>query len=200
MSFVRQLHTSVQRGAESIRTTKNGSGKLKQLKSTPNLYNSKASSYNYRGVLRAKIEPGTYHVPSQSSSTGSINSETFPRAFMPREDPRRKYVQTLRPRDGLQANWAPALHVQKEKSYHLKPEQIAEIQKLRLENPDKYTRKALAQKFNVSPLFVSLVSSATPGRMSEMTQRLQTIKDEWHPKRALARDDRKKRKLLWYRP
>ncbi|SCU85555.1 LAFA_0D16358g1_1 [Lachancea sp. 'fantastica'] len=200
MSFVRQLHTSVQRGAESTRTIKNGAEKLKQLKSTPNLYNRKASAYNYRGVLRAKIEPGLYHEPSQSSSTGSINSETLPRAFLPREDPRRRYVQTLRPRDGLQAGWAPDLHNKKKKTYHLKPEQIAEIQKLRLENPDKYTRKALAEKFNVSPLFVSLVSSAAPGRLSEMNQRLQTIKEEWHPKRALARDDRKKRKQLWYRP
>ncbi|SCU85375.1 LAME_0D01112g1_1 [Lachancea meyersii CBS 8951] len=200
MSFVRQLQTSAKLSNETTKAVKNANSKFKKLKSTPNLYNPKSSAYSYRGVLRAKIEPGVYHQPSQSSSTGSINSETFPRAFLPREDPRTKFVQLLRPHDRLQASWAPPLHEKKEKSYHLNPEQIAKIKSLRLENPEKYTRRALAKKFNVSPLFVSLVSSATPTRKADMMQRLQSIKDDWHPKRALARDDRKKRKELWYRP
>ncbi|SCV06193.1 LANO_0H24146g1_1 [Lachancea nothofagi CBS 11611] len=199
MSFIRHFHAPARLESEISKVVKNGK-KMQQMKATANLYNPKSSASSYKGVLRAKIEPGLYHHPAHSSDTGSINSETFPRAFLPNDDPRRKFVQTLRPREHQQSSWAPPLHQKKDKTYHLSPEQVAEIQKLRLENPEKYTRKALAQRFNVSPLFISLISSVSETRSFEMAQRLDAIKQNWHPRRAIARDDRKKRKELWYRP
>ncbi|SCU77582.1 LADA_0A01178g1_1 [Lachancea dasiensis] len=199
MFHFRQLHTSSKLASEGTKAVRSGQ-KIQHLKAPANLYNSKSSASNYRGLLRAKVEPGFYHHPAQSSATGSINSETLPRAFLPRDDPRRQFVQKIRPSEHHQASWAPALHQKKDKSYHLKPEQVAEIQRLRTENPDKYTRKVLAQKFDVSPLFISLVSSASKTRVEDMSQRLETIKKDWHPKRAIARQDREKRKELWYRP
>lgn len=198
MSSIRQLHVSELLRQDVQNTSKNVK-KISQLKSVPNLYNSKSSASNYKGALRAKIQPGVYLQTSQASSTGSINSETIPKAFLPKDDPRRRFVQMLRPRENLQSTWAPALHQKKEKSYHLTPEQVAEIQRLRSGNPEKYTRKVLAQQFGVSPLFISLVSSAPESRVAEMAERLEHIKQSWHPKRVLAREDRKKRKELWYR-
>lgn len=197
-SFVRQLHAS----AKCFQDASKQRGNLKkitQLKSTPNLYNSRSSASNYRGVLRAKIEPGLYHEPSQASPSGSINSETIPKSFLPKDDPRRQLVQALRPRDHIQSEFAPMLHQRKEKTHHLNGDDVAEIKRLRNEDPEKYTRKALAQKFGVSPLFISLVSSAPASRTTAMAERLELIKQNWHPKRALAREDRKKRKVLWYR-
>ena len=81
----------------------------------------------------------------------------------------------------------------------MKPEQVAEIVKLRQGDPEKYSRKKLAQMYNVSPLFISLVSSVPQKRKDEMDKRLSNIKSHWNSRRTIARDDRQKRKSLWYR-
>lgn len=198
LSFTRKLHSFGPRCrdlSKYVDATKN----VPRLKGTPNIYNHKASAANYKGVLKAKIPAGLYYYPAQSSATGSINSETIPKAFLPKDDPRRQFVNELRHESAEQSKLAPVLHNKIEKSYHLKPQQIEEIVMLRKEDPVKYTRKALAKKYNVSPLFISLVSSASQERKSEMQNRLNLIKESWHIGRTLAREDRKKRKSLWYR-
>lgn len=70
---------------------------------------------------------------------------------------------------------------------------------MRMSEPDKWTRKALAEKFNVSPFTISLVSDANSERQEEMTQRLETIKKSWSEGRRRARLERQKRKVSWYR-
>ncbi|SCV03682.1 LAMI_0H10110g1_1 [Lachancea mirantina] len=199
LSFSRRFHAVSTQLKRPIDLVEKAGRSIPKLKATPNLYNPKSSAHNYRGVMRAKIEPGLYHHPSQSLSTGSINSETIPKAFLPSNDPRRQFLDDIRSGDQVQAQEGAVLCASKDKTYHLEPNQIAEIIALRAENPEKYTRKALAKQFNVSPLFISLVSSASTQRKAEMAGRLHAIKQQWHPKRTLARDDRKKRKELWYR-
>ena len=176
-----------------------------KLEGSPTIYNERTSAANYKGFLKAKIPAGLYYNPAQSSTMNSINSETIPVSFMPKDDPRRPFAAKLHATDKLESQTAPPVLCSKStlnpsgKSYHLKPEQIKEIQRLRAENPEVYTRKALAAKYNVSPLFISMVSDVPKERKLEMDRRLETIKTNWHPKRAAAREDRRKRKEMWYR-
>ncbi|KAL3237556.1 mitochondrial 54S ribosomal protein mL58 [Nakaseomyces bracarensis] len=186
---------------------RNSNKPVKELRGTPTIYNSTNSASNSKGYLKAGrlLEPGLYLNRAQSSSMGSTNIETLPLAFIPRDDPRRKYLKHLKyqEKDLQLSKLAPPVLVSKStiegKKYDLKPEDVAEIQRLRTEDPVKNSRKALAQKYNVSPLFISIVSEAPEAHTLEMNSRLQTIKSKWHPKRAIAREDRKKRQELWYR-
>lgn len=181
----------------------NGKG-LPLLKGSPTIYNSVTSASNYKGFLKAKIPSGLYFNPAQSSPTGSINSETIPLSFLPKDDPRRVINKNIASHDRLQGKFAPPVLCSKStlrdegKTYHLNPSNIEEIKKLRIENPDIYTRKVLAKQFKVSPLFISMITEASESRKVEMNRRLDIIKSKWHEKRSIARSDRKKRKELWY--
>ncbi|CCH58711.1 hypothetical protein TBLA_0A09230 [Henningerozyma blattae CBS 6284] len=204
---VRGLRTTVSvqnKAASSIKKSQN-INEIPKLKGPKTIYNPRTSASNYKGYLKKRNTPGLYFDPAPSSSTGSINSETIPLAFLPPNDPRRKFAEQIRQNDRLNVSDAPSVLLSKSssrpegKTYHLMPEQIEEIKKLRASDPEKYTRKVLAKQFDVSPLFISLVSSASKERLTEMDRRLKLIKNRFHPKRAIARDDRKKRKELWYR-
>lgn len=179
--------------------------KIPELHGSPTIYNTKSSASNYKGYMKAKIPAGVYFNASQASSTGSINIETFPVSFLPKGDVRKEFLRDLNSKDKLKGEHAPAVLTSKStmnaagKQYHLGPGDIEKIRKLRSESPEKYTRKVLAKQFNVSPLFISLVSEASKERKEEMSSRLQHIKDNWHEKRGIAREDRSKRKQFWYR-
>lgn len=82
-------------------------------------------------------------------------------------------------------------------TYHLSTEDFLEIQKLRLENPEKWTRKCLASHFKVSEYVIGLASEPHPDRVKEMEKRLQIIKDSWHEKKIRARQHRQVRRLFW---
>ncbi|CAI4045363.1 hypothetical protein SKDZ_11G2880 [Saccharomyces kudriavzevii ZP591] len=163
------------------------------------IYNKTKSASNYKGYLKHKDAPGMHYQPSESIATGSINSETIPRSFMAAADPRRAYEM---PAHGAEARECPNVLVSEStvngKKYHLGPQEVEEMQRLRHENPQKYTRKFLAAKYGVSPLFVSLVSRPSGQQLQNMEGRLQEIQSRWKDKRRVAREDRKRRKLLWY--
>ncbi|KAL6937367.1 hypothetical protein ACO0RG_003872 [Hanseniaspora osmophila] len=177
---------------------------MQVLKGSPTIYNADKSASNYKGYLKAKVPKGFYYHPAQSSNTGSVNSETIPVSFMSSNDPRKTLPHIIKQNafNKKISELAPPVLPSKSslagsKTYHLEPKDVQEIQKLRLSNPDKYTRKTLAKMFNVSPLFISIVSSASKERLKEMDRRLNIIKNGWSEKRTLARDDRIKRKALW---
>lgn len=202
LSLKRGLSSFAPQAKEAVaKTSKQG---MKELRGAQTIYNPRTSASNYKGYLKAKIPSGMYYNPAQSSMMGSINSETMPQAFMAKDDPRRELIKQLRPNDAAMSQTAPPVLCNQstlagKKTYHLNSEQIAEIVHLRSTNPEVYSRKKLAQQFNVSPLFISMVSSASKERKAEMANRLETIKSKWHKKRTLARRDREKRKELWYR-
>ncbi|GAV51941.1 hypothetical protein ZYGR_0AF04130 [Zygosaccharomyces rouxii] len=200
--FVRRIHNSSSQ-LKNLAKLIDNSKKTPELKGAPTIYNSKNSASNYKGYMRAKVPAGLYFNQAPSSPAGSINSETIPSSFLPSNDPRKQFSQELASRDVLAKSDAPPVlpgrSTLKGKSYHLNPEQIEEIRRLRLEDPSKNTRKSLASKYNVSPLFVSMVSEPPKEWKQEMDSRLTTIKSKWHVKRAAAREDRKRRKDLWYR-
>ncbi|CDO91874.1 unnamed protein product [Kluyveromyces dobzhanskii CBS 2104] len=196
--MVRLFSTSA-RVAKDVSKIIDRSGKIAKIVGPATIYNSKSSAWNYKGYMKAKLPGGLYYDPAPSSIHGSINSETIPKSFLEANDPRLDIIDDLTQGHAAVSRVAPVLNVKGEKTYHLKPEDIAEIKRLRLEDPVKNSRKTLAKKYNCSPLFISIVSEPPKERQIEMSHRLETIKSQWHPKRTLARAERKKRKTLWYR-
>ncbi|CAR25945.1 ZYRO0A11792p [Zygosaccharomyces rouxii] len=200
--FVRRIHNSSFQ-LKNLSKIINNSKKTPELKGASTIYNAKSSASNYKGYMRAKVPAGLYFNRAPSSPTGSINSETIPSSFLPSNDPRKQLVQEIASKDVLSKPDAPPVLPSRSslqgKSYHLNPEQIEQIRRLRLEDPAKNTRKSLASQYNVSPLFISMVSEPPKEWKQEMDSRLTTIKSKWHVKRVTAREDRKRRKELWYR-
>ncbi|KAH3900159.1 mitochondrial 54S ribosomal protein mL58 SCDLUD_003129 [Saccharomycodes ludwigii] len=206
-SFLTKLPYSTNTKLGKFITTDPRKKSIKILKGAPTIYNPTSSASNPKGYLKAKIPSGIYFTPAQSSPTGSINSETIPVSFMSKDDPRKSlyhvYYNKGKKNPKFVQKFAPPIlqkkNIAQEKKYHLTPKDVEEIQRLRNSNPDKYTRKALAEAFNVSPLVISLVSSAKPERLQEMEERLKYITSRWNEKRRLARQDRAKRNKLWYK-
>lgn len=200
--FVRRIHSSKPQ-LKNLAKNVDNSKKISELKGSPTIYNPKSSASNYKGYIRAKVPAGLYFNQAPSSPAGSINSETIPSSFLPSNDPRKQFSQELASRDVLAKSNAPPVlpgrSTLQDKSYHLNPEQIEEIRRLRLQDPVKNTRKSLASQYNVSPLFISMVSEPPKEWKQQMDSRLATIKSKWHVKRAAAREDRRARKDLWYR-
>jgi hypothetical protein len=159
-----------------------------RLTRVPSKFNTTSSA----GNVKPNYKPGLYHHPSPS-----IAKVDTPDAFLPLSDPRKGLNITGKPKVDIQN--APSLSTPREQKLNLTPKEVQEIQTLRMSEPEKWTRKALAKKFDVSPFTISLVSDANPDRKLEMQSRLQTIKASWGEKRQRARADREKRKVAWYR-
>lgn len=86
-----------------------------------------------------------------------------------------------------------------EKKYHLKEEDIAEIRRLRTEDPYKWTRGTLAKKFDCSRFFVGMVCVASEEKKEQERQKLESVKERWGQRRRDARTDRTRRRELWAR-
>ena len=84
-----------------------------------------------------------------------------------------------------------------EKKYHLREKEIEEIRRLRSEDPYKWSRAKLAEKFDCSPLFVGMVAEATSEKKAAEQKRLEEIQAKWGKRRRYAREDRGKRRELW---
>ncbi|CAB4256039.1 similar to Saccharomyces cerevisiae YKR085C MRPL20 Mitochondrial ribosomal protein of the large subunit [Maudiozyma barnettii] len=200
LAFRRGIHACSTKGKEVA--SKVATNAFKELKGSQTIYNPRTSAANYKGYLKNKTPAGMYYNPAPSAATGSINSETIPLSFLSKDDPRRSFIKQLRAQDATESRYGPPVLVSKStvegKKYHLQPEQINEIIKLRSSDPVTNTRKKLAKQFGVSPLFISMVCSAPKSRITEMNERLNTIKSKWHKQREVAREDRKKRNQLWY--
>lgn len=145
-----------------------------------------------RSANKTKIllPEGVVHNPPSSVPT----PHQTPAAFLPESDPRKTAVWNTVKHN---TEYMPPLTEPAQKQYNVSPEDIAEIQRLRFEEPEVWTRKALAKKFNCSPFFISLVSKPTPERQAEMDRRLGVIKSQWTERRALARRDRARRHAIW---
>ena len=127
--------------------------------------------------------PNVYHTPLK---------------FLPKDDPRRRLHTLLRPTASDSANTPlpPAVRPVYEKKYHLKQADIEEIKRLRAEDPRKWTRVRLAEKFECSQFFVSLCCSA-PQIKDERQAELEKIKEKWGRTKREAREDRQTRKQSW---
>lgn len=185
-----------------------------------------AASYRRtRKALRVKVDPSFRPSPTETQDhiifnppSSAPNVYHTPLKFLPKSDPRRA-IQTpvsspatasATPQGVLasiaaeRASKSPSvkslrpLRPIQEKKYHLTEAQIDEIRRLRAEDPRKWTRVRLAEKFECSQFFVSLCCSA-PEIKDEQDQELERIKARWGRKKTEAREARQERKKLWGR-
>lgn len=144
-----------------------------------------------------------------------------PLTFLPANDPRRKLYTQLRQKPSnterpsgssvsskppssseenveVAPSLPPALKQPQAKKYHLTAADVAEMQRLRAQDPYKWTRAALAKKFECSEFFVG-VACKNPEAGEAKAKELEEIKRKWGPRKRRAREDRVKRREMWGR-
>ncbi|KAI4234113.1 MAG: hypothetical protein L6R40_006878 [Gallowayella cf. fulva] len=126
-----------------------------------------------------------------------------PAAFLPPSDPRRSLLaqshKHANPYAQTNKRLPPSIKKPTEKKYHLKEQEIAEIRRLREEDPITWSRRKLAQKFDCSEFFVAMICEASPEKKQQEQMALDDIKARWGNRRRHAREDREKRRILWGR-
>ncbi|KAK3115665.1 hypothetical protein LTR53_004766 [Teratosphaeriaceae sp. CCFEE 6253] len=173
-----------------------------------------------RTALRVKPDPS--FLPSRTETQDHIifnppssapNVYHTPALFLPSSDPRRKQHTRTPPPLSTPTTATPApsavasivaekrplplsVRPEDQKKYHLTPEQVEEIRRLRKEDPRKWTRVRLAEKFECSQFFVSLCCAA-PEVKAEQDRQLEEIKQRWGRRKTEAREARQERKKLW---
>lgn len=128
-----------------------------------------------------------------------------PPVFLPPNDPRRKLLAQshshANPYNQPDRRLPPMLkhHRLYEKKYHLREKDMEEIRRLRTEDPFKWTRSRLAEKFECSQFFVGMVCPASKEKMDKRDEEIEQIKAKWGRRKRYAREDRGKRRVLWGR-
>ena len=128
-----------------------------------------------------------------------------PPVFLPPNDPRRKLLaqshQHANPYTEPDRQLPPIVknHEPYEKKYHLQEKDFEEMRKLRAQNPFRWTRSRLAEKFKCSQFFVGLVCQASKNKLDQDRAELEKIKERWGRRRREAREDRTKRREIWAR-
>lgn len=92
----------------------------------------------------------------------------------------------------------PPLKPIEEKKYHLSPDDVREMQRLRNEDPRTWTIDKLAEKFGTGTFFVRMAARNKEAGIAH-EERLRETKQQWGKKRKQAKEDRIKRKALWGR-
>ena len=77
---------------------------------------------------------------------------------------------------------------------------MEEMRELRRADPDRWSAKQLARKFDCSSLFVSFVTEGlSKEKQQQQKQVTRVVESRWGNKRRVAREDRAIRKERWYR-
>ena len=153
--------------------------------------------------FRSKLLPGVQdHIVFNPPSSAPSPYQT-PSIFLPPNDPRRQLLAQshshANPYQDHNRRLPQPVHKPYEKTYHLNQAQIADIRRLRTEDPFKWTRAKLAEKFGCSQFFVGMVSEASTERKEQSRQALENTQARWGKRRRYAREDRAKRRELWGR-
>ncbi|KAF1360858.1 hypothetical protein EJ07DRAFT_164984 [Lizonia empirigonia] len=135
--------------------------------------------------------PSVYHTPLK---------------FLPKDDKRRQLYSaalsysntTALRRQSSPASLPAPVRSPYEKKYHLDEAAIEEIRRLRLGDPDKWTRVKLAEKFGCSQFFVGMVVKV-PEKAERVSQEHAEAREKWGKRRKMAREERERRKVLWGR-
>ncbi|TLD30947.1 hypothetical protein PspLS_02555 [Pyricularia sp. CBS 133598] len=153
------------------------------------------------------------------SSEASVYHTPF--KFLPKSDPRRRANMaalfeasaTVKFPEGAQEaadRTIAALRMQPKhlptvnmgtKKNKLTAKQVAEIRRLRAEDPVQNSVQRLAVKFNCSKVFIMIVTGTKEktDHKKRMERQLDKLKARWGPKKAKARTDRYKRTEMLYR-
>ncbi|PKS05786.1 hypothetical protein jhhlp_007615 [Lomentospora prolificans] len=164
--------------------------------------------------------------PQQSSSPAALDEIIFnppssqptvyhtPFKFLPKTDPRRSNnLQMLFHNSG--ANEAattsssssssssagylpPSLRPVSEKKYHLTKDDVAEIRRLRWEDPENWSLRNLAKKFDCSIKFVQIATEVPETYKEKLADDTRRMKATWGPRKLKAREERKVRKQMLF--
>ncbi|KAK3197689.1 hypothetical protein GRF29_216g913819 [Pseudopithomyces chartarum] len=85
-----------------------------------------------------------------------------------------------------------------EKKYHLTDVEIKEIQRLRAEDPVRWTRVRLAEKFGCTQFFVGMIAK-DEAKAEKVAREHERARSKWGERRRDARHQRERRKELWGR-
>ncbi|KAF4633587.1 hypothetical protein G7Y89_g4519 [Cudoniella acicularis] len=122
-----------------------------------------------------------------------------PVKFLPKEDKRRKILAATQAKLALSPSRLPppVKRPGKVPHHHLHDADIAEIQRLKREEPQDWTCAKLARKFNCSTMFISICLSQSGCTDMERPARVraeqEAIKEKWGPRKRMAHEDRLKR-------
>lgn len=83
--------------------------------------------------------------------------------------------------------------------YNLNEADLAEMRKLRSEDPLTWSVNALAKKFECSPVIVQIAAPAPAEHKEWAAEKMQRQQARWGPIKTQAREDRKRRAELLYR-
>lgn len=162
------------------------------------------SSYR-RTKQRLNIAPDSNFVPSEGASQDHIvynppssSPSVFhtPLKFLPKDDKRRKIVSVTQERLSAFSHRLPPPVDPKQLKYqkhHLSEKDVAEIRRLRADDPEKWTRLQLSKKFNCSSIFIGMITEASTEKRELERQKLEAVKARWGPTRTAARENRQRR-------
>lgn len=135
-----------------------------------------------------------------------------PFLFLPQNDPRRaalvrmriSHAATLTPTGGAhavtsEADLPPQMkYTRRTASYNLDEAAMQEMKRLRQEDPATWTVKALATKFNCSPIMVSIAAPAPAEHTKWREAKIDRQRERWGPIKTKAREDRQRRAEMLY--
>jgi hypothetical protein len=85
-----------------------------------------------------------------------------------------------------------------EKTYNCTEKDVKEMQMLRQQDPETWTRVKLAEKYGCSQFFVGMVAGHG-GKAERVEREHEESRRKWGSRRREAREDRGRRKALWGR-
>jgi hypothetical protein len=166
---------------------------------SPNVYHTPLKflpADDKRRALYSSTAPSHYNIATSTRKNPQASPIANPGTAL--HETHRSFPASLGSQIPESTRLPPPLKAPYEKKYHLTEEDIKEIQRLRVEDPNTWTREKLAEKFNCSQFFVSIVAK-NEAAGKEYERRLEEVKKRWGPGRSLARHERGRRKELWGR-
>jgi Mitochondrial ribosomal protein subunit L20 len=142
--------------------------------------------------------PKQDHIVYNSPSSPPSVFDT-PLLFLPKDDKRRKLFGNATTSTLATSNpELPPLAMPQAKyeRHHLTEEDVAEIKRLRMGDPENWSTAQLARKFNCSARFIAMCCETTEEKVAAEKEKLERVKARWGPKRRKAREDRAKRKEI----
>lgn len=159
---------------------------------------------------RTPAAPAGDHIIYNPPSSAASPLHT-PFIFLPETDPRRTAILRMRLSSGEGSDLAikeapkgahlpPAMSYQKRTArYHLTTEDMAEMRRLRQEDPVTWSVSKLAKKFDCSDIIVRIAAPPPEGHKEWLKAKLERQQERWGPMKRKAREDRTSRKEMLYR-